>query len=240
MNIAICDDNTAFAQQIEKIITDQFLTYNVTCFLSGEELLKSQEAFDLIFLDIKMNDLDGITVAKNIKEKKSAFNKMPVIIFVTCFDCYMPQAFDVHAFHYLLKPIDKDKLIKVINDVVNDQKLQDENEQKSLLLKYKGISTKLFFKDIIYIECYNKKMTIHTTSKLQECWTSMQSMEKMLDDCFFRCHRSYIINLAFVKEYDMLNLLLLDGSNIPMAKQKYPLFVKSYLHYAKNGGIVNV
>lgn len=241
MKICICDDEIIIVNQIKQLVNQEFGINTIDTYLSGEELLAAKESYDMIFLDIQMKKISGIETAKKIRKKEQNFNiKKALIIFITGYEAYMAEAFDVNAFHYLIKPIKEEKFLSVLSQAERECKRFVNEKEKFIILKMHGISKKIWLRDIIYLDSYNKKVTIHTKEGEEWCYFKMEEMEKQLGEKFFRCHRSYIVNFSYIKEYEALHIFLLDGTDIPMAKQKYQPFVKAYLHYAKNGGVVNV
>ena len=107
MTIGICDDEKAICEQIEKLIKKEEPNCDTEQFTSGRELLKKKKDFDVIFLDIQMDGINGIEVARTLKDQK----EKAILIFITGTKEYVFEAFDVSAFHYLLKPIEEKKFI---------------------------------------------------------------------------------------------------------------------------------
>lgn len=106
MKIAIYDDDRRTREQIASLIKEQEPDAKIITFESGEDMIKSQENFAISFLDVKMEEISGIDVAKHIREEQEKRGgEKSIIIFVTGYREYMEDAFDVNAFHYLVKPI---------------------------------------------------------------------------------------------------------------------------------------
>ena len=103
MKIAVCDDDKAAREHIVSLVKKQIQDAEIMTFATGEEMLKAQKNFDISFLDVEMGGLSGMDVANHIRQKEQG-NTKSIIIFVTGYEKYMNQAFDVSAFHYLLKP----------------------------------------------------------------------------------------------------------------------------------------
>jgi two-component system LytT family response regulator len=169
---------------------------------------------DLVFLDIQMPELDGMSVLNELK-------KMPMIIFTTAFNQYAIKAFELNAIDYLLKPFDRDRFGKAIKKVleyrsipsVMDHKLGSlQQTMNSLLTPENKLISRILIKgktgysflnveDIIWFEAYSDYIKIHTKDKTYLKNISLAEMESKLDpQHFLRIHRSSIINLAFVKE----------------------------------------
>lgn len=239
MNIAICDDNKLICSDISNLIQKNFLDAKISVFSSKEDLLKSKEIFQIYFLDVK--GIGGIDAAKIIRRRQEILNlPKSILIFVTGYDEFMSDAFDVHAFHYLLKPIDTKKFSQVLNQAVNELKNIQYQNENFLLIKVDGVTKKIFLQDIFYIESQNKKVVIHTTNEIFEVYGKMDAYEIALAENFFRCHRCYLVNMAKISAYNSDTIQLCNDEKILISAKKFPDFVKSFMDYAQNGGLVNV
>ncbi len=95
-------------------------------------------------------------------------------------------------------------------------------------------------KNIYYIESSNKKVIFHTTNGTLEVYKKMKELENTLGNTFYRCHRCYFVNMEKISAYSTDNIQLTNGENLLLARKKYSDFIKTYMRYVKNGGIVNV
>ena len=240
MNIAVCDDDININSQLTDLIKKQCKDINISCFKRSEELLSCTDFFDIYFLDIEMGEISGIELAKNIRAGQKDCVKRSIIIFVTAYREYMEEAFDVNAFHYLVKPIKESKFSEVFQRAVKEVRSLEERRKQYLIIKDGENRKKLLFSEIQYIESNDRKVVFHTDSGLAETYARMYDLEKELGDTFFRCHRCYIVNFEKVTAYSVNSIRVLNGDSIILAEKKYTDFVKAYLRYAKNGGIVNV
>ena len=109
MTAAICDDEKILCDQLEKWIKKQAPDCDLALFTSGEALLREKKDFDIIFLDIRMEGIDGIETAKRLRSRRAE----TILIFITGIKEHVFDAFDVSAFHYLLKPVDEEKFAEV-------------------------------------------------------------------------------------------------------------------------------
>ena len=239
MKIAVCDDERVITNEIVELIKMKHPKADVMSFSSGEEMLKAEQNFSIYFLDIDMAGLSGIEIAKEIRARQAQESKS-IIIFVTAYREYMEDAFDVNAFHYLVKPIKKEKFFGVLDRVWKDAAALEENSKKKILIKSSGISKNVFLKDIFYIESSNKKVVFHTIEGSFEVYTKMEVLEKELGEYFYRCHRCYLVNMEKIENYNSNTIQLINGEKLILAQKKYPEFVKAFMCYAKKGGIVNV
>ena len=161
MRIAICDDEKNIRELIGDKVVKQYPEAEIVFFSSGEELLLSDSHIDLLFLDIQMSGRNGMDTARELRKK----DKNVILIFVTAVEEYVFQAFDVGAFHYIVKPINEAKFMDVLRKAVDelDSKRKDvnETEERYLMINSGGVHTKVIFDDIVYAEIFNRKIVIH-------------------------------------------------------------------------------
>ena len=251
MNIAVCDDDINVRNQLADLIKKQCADVKISLFKGSEDLIYCGDSFDICFLDIEMGDVSGIELAKHIRARQEDsvksicrehenLGKRSIIIFVTAYREYMEEAFDVNAFHYLVKPIKEGKFAEVFQRALKEARSSYEQRNKYVIIKDGENRKKILFSEIQYIESNDRKVIFHTDSGLAETYARMYDLEKELGDTFFRCHRCYLVNFEKVSAYSVNSIRVLNGDSIILAEKKYPEFVKAYLRYAKNGGIVNV
>ena len=240
MKIAICDDDEKTKEYIVSLIKKQYPNAKICCFSTAEELIAGRNFFDICFLDIEMGSVSGIELAKRIRKEQENSRKRSIIIFVTAFQEYMEDAFDVNAFHYLVKPIKEKKFAEVFQRAVNEVASASERREKYIIVKDGENKKKLLLREIQYIESSDRKVIFHMDNGLTETYARMYDLENSLGDSFFRTHRCYVVNLEKVTAYSANSIQVLNGDSIMLAEKKYTDFVKTYLRYAKNGGIVNV
>jgi DNA-binding LytR/AlgR family response regulator len=208
---------------------------------TGEELLAETGQPDLLFLDIQMPGMDGMETARRLRQK----GKDTILIFVTAVEEYVFQAFDVGAFHYIVKPFCDEKLETVLQKAVdqycktieNRQKQGSVPEKKHIMIQSGGTHTKIYLEKIVYAEVFNRKIIIHMTDGEIEYYGKLSELEKLLGEDFFRPHRAYLIHFKYVVKYDASTIYLEQGE-VLMAKQNYPNFVKQYLKYNQRKGSV--
>lgn len=232
MNIAICDDEKIVRQQIKGLIEKQKADCNLELYETGEELLAAGKHFDVVFLDIQMEGMNGIDTARTLREQ----SEETVLMFITGIKEYVFDAFDVAAFHYLLKPIEENKFMEVFDRAVKEAEKRKEKGQKQLFIKTRQRNITLEQKNILYIENRGRKAEIHTVDETIEIYAAMIELEKQLGGEFYRCHRGYLVNMAYITEYSNDSIRLSDGESIYLAKEKYNEFVKEYMRYLRNGG----
>lgn len=241
VRIAVCDDEKQIRQNLICIIKKQIYDAEIFEFSSGKELIDSTTEFDITFLDIAMDELSGIEVAKQIrmKQEQKELSK-GIIIFVTGYREYMEDAFDVNAYHYLVKPIDEDKMVDVLGRAMKDVTVKEMLEKQYVILKSSGLQKRVLIKDIYYVESNNKKVIIHTADGNIEMYGKMDEFESELGSKFYRCHRCYLVNMEKISAYSTDTIHVTNGDILILAQKKYSEFIKAYMRYAKAGGVVNV
>lgn len=206
--------------------------YVIDTYSAGEELLQTDKLYHIVFLDIQMDGMNGIDTARALRQK----SEDTVLIFVTGVKEYVFDAFDVAAFHYLIKPINEQKFTSVFERAVLEVGKKKQHSMGQLFVKTRYRNVTLEQKDILYIESRAKKVEIHTKTDIMEAYASIGELEKQLKENFYRCHRGYLVNLALITEYSNDSITLNNGESIILAKEKYGEFVKVYMRYLKNGG----
>ncbi|MCI9077461.1 MAG: response regulator transcription factor [Lachnospiraceae bacterium] len=239
MKIAVCDDDKAAREHIVSLIKEQAQDAEIKVFATGEEMLRAGISFDISFLDVEMDVVSGMDVAEHIRQMEQESSKS-IIIFVTGYEKYMNSAFDVLAFHYLLKPINEEKFRKVFSRALKELRTNGERTKRYILIRNSGVQQKVYIKDIFYIESANKKVIIHTKSGVLDSYGKMDELEQMTGRSFYRCHRCYLVNMEMIVSYNADTIKVANGDNLILAQKKYNDFIKQYMKYAKDGGIVNV
>lgn len=225
IKIAVCDDDENVREQITEWVREEF-PCEIEGFCTGEELLKEKQTFDIIFLDISLGKLNGIETAKKIREYSNGR-----IIFVTACKEYVFEAFDVEAFHYLLKPLSKEKFKQVLKKAYEETK--KEKAQDFYMVKIGTSYKKVPLLSILYGESNGRKIILHTKKETLEFYEKMDNLQGQLGTGFYRCHRSYLVNLGEIEGYDNSSIILKNGERIFLSKQKYPEFVACYMEYLK-------
>ena len=237
LSIAVCDDEIIeccnMARKIKDILEEMGRPCIVRQFQSGGELLQALESFDIVFLDIIMQDLDGMKTAQIFREKASD----KIIIFVSSSREYVFEAYDVEAFQYLLKPVDDRKLKRVLQKAV----LKTERcSREFIIVSSERQKKKVFLDDIYYFEIKGRVVDVHGPEGIFTYYEQIGELEnKLCDKGFFRCHKSYLINLKYVDGYNRKEVILENGKKIVIAKRRYDEFVQKVLKVMReNGGIL--
>ena len=234
MRFAVCDDEAELRRDISDRIAALCPGASVTEFSSGAELLAGAGGFDIIFLDIGMDGLDGMQTAKKLRQNGCR----AAIIFVTAFEDRVFDAFDVGAFNFLVKPVSAKKFAEVLKKAIDSRETPPpaETHDRYIAIKTGGLNTKLALSEIIYAEVFDRILILHTVSGKVEYRGRLNEFEKCTDETFFRTHRSYLINLRYLEKYTSSEVTMENGDRVLLAKQRYGELVRAYLRYIKSEG----
>ena len=215
--IGVCEDNSLHLNLVKGYIDDffnEFHNYEVLEFVSGEDLLSNYpNNIDLLFLDIQMNKLTGMDLARWIRKE----NDTSEIIFVTSLVNYIQEGYTVRAYRYLLKPINYEDLRSHLLSCISDITKKREN---FMIIENKGIIYKVLINKILYIEVRKKDLTIYTEDGIYTTKNSMEKVEKELRRYnFFRCHKGYLINMEHI-EIIHKNTVFINNQEIPVSKHR--------------------
>ncbi|MCR5055172.1 MAG: LytTR family DNA-binding domain-containing protein [Lachnospiraceae bacterium] len=228
MNVFICDDDIRICEILETKLRTMFTDINVSIFTEGRKLLEAKDEPDIILLDIKMPDTDGMTLARRLRT--NGYNR--IIIFITGEKDEVFNAFDVDAFHYLIKPVKDSKFREVMDKAKRYlEEMPSSEEEKILEIQSGSKHIKIRLSDIVYAEVFDRKVVIHELDEEMEYYGRLSDLENKLGDEFFRIHRSFIINLKYVNVYDKHSVTMENGVNIRISRDKYNSFLKAYMDY---------
>ena len=225
LKIAICDDNPTFLHQIHEYVLTWNKTVQIHSFNDGDALINmhSTSPFDVILLDVVMPLLNGIDVAKEIR----TFDQGVKIVFITSSVEYAIDSYSVKADNYLLKPIDKQALWNCLDEISKEK----FTNKKSIMVKSSTITHRIFLDDIEYIEAQNKNAIIHLVDGTYiKSNNHLYVFEEQLqtDDGFFKCSRSYIVNVYYVSSYTSKEVNMLSGERISISRKLYQEFENVY------------
>lgn len=229
MFAALCDDDKYITEEIKKLLLeyakDNRITIDIDEFESGEELLNSEKNYDIIVLDYQLGSTNGLTVAKELRKR----NVLSSIIFLTSYPNFMIDAFEVNTFRFLLKPIDKSKFFKAIDDYI---KIVDANYPITII-QNKELK-KINSNEICYIEADGKYSNIHLSDKIMHCSKTLAGVTKLLPAyCFVKTHRAFVVNLHYIKSYSSDTVYLSNGESAFLSKNYQKSFQTSYMIFLK-------
>lgn len=227
VKIIICDDDKNIRNQIynylEEFESQNYCKFDIYTFTSAEELMKASALKDceLLFLDIEMGTLNGIEVSHMLREQQGRDELQ--IIFVSAYDRYMKEMFDVRPFNYLSKPFTRERF----NDILGEFLRLHKKSSTIFTFKTGRDLQRLPYKEILYFESFKRKIIVHTKDdtvdfygKLDELVTNLQ------ENSFFRIHQSYLINPMHIKIYSLHSVTLVNGLEIPISAKYRKAFLQ--------------
>lgn len=229
IRIAVCDDEKYMADEIKAAVSAFFRRKNmevsVSRFSSGEELLRYEKRIDILFLDIQMEAMDGMETARKLRGR----GFQGFLIFITILREMVFSSFEVQAYDYLVKPLAAERFESMMERLfASMQNVGEEN-----LLVQRGYESDIVsFRDIVFCEVINRKVYLHLiSSEVIDYYDRMEHLEKKLDSRFFRCHRSFLINLQHLKSYKNGMAYMADGEEIPVSRLRSKAFSEVILKY---------
>ena len=233
IKIAVCDDEKNIRSYLISLIREQNTECEVTEYASADEYLSGGMGHDLLFLDIELkgsaSGMDGMGLARQIRGMVEI--KQPVIIFVTGYEKYVYDAFDVDAFQYLVKPVNEQKFAEVFSRAQEKVLSEAEQGKKTLVIQYAGANKAIPLDSIYYMESQSHKIVLYTKDGKVEYYAKIGELEEELQGHFCRIHKGYLVNLSYVDEYSRTEIMLTNGDKLPLSKYKYEDFVKAYLRF---------
>ena len=224
---AICDDDNSQISALKAMLTEWNEHIIITEYTSAEQFLFSypDTPCDLLLLDIEMGDMNGMELAHKLRRK----GDMLPIIFITGYSEFMQDGYDVEALHYLLKPVDKDKLFAVL-----DRYASRHSADSRVIFPSGDESVCVNADDIMYLEAFGKKTQITLRGgKEIECTCGLSAAAEKLGENFVSCHRSYVVNLGFVRSISKTDVTLDNGRKIPLSRRQYDTVNKAFIGYYK-------
>ena len=232
IRIAICDDEKNIRVYLRTLVRKQDSESEITEYASADEYLSGGMEYDLLFLYIEMKDsafgMDGMSMAKQIRGMELA--RQPVIIFVTAYEKYVYDAFDVDAFQYLLKSINEQKFAEVFSRAAGQILSEAEQKKKTLIIRCGSESRAIPLDSIYYLESRNHKVVLYLKEGELEYYAKIRDLEEELAGQFYRIHRGYLVNLSYVEGYDKTEVTLVNGDRLPLSK-RYDDFAAAYLQF---------
>lgn len=217
--IAICDDSVKDAEFVQSIVNHwaeaRRITIRAEWFPSAERFLfryAEDKDWDILLLDIEMGDMDGVTMAKRVRQDNEAVQ----IVFITGYSDYIAEGYEVAALHYLMKPVNREKLMTVLDRAMEKRK----QEERCLNLESSGEMVRLPFYEIRYLDVRQNYVTIHAKADYT-VKRALGDFEKELDDRFCRVGRGMILNLKYIQRVTKTEVRLSDGTVLPLPRGAY-------------------
>lgn len=237
MRIAVCDDYKIQLDLMKRYINEwakgNEVNITIDTFTSAEEFLiewEDYDKYDIIFLDIEMNSMSGVELSNIIRKK----NKTIDIVFVTGIFKYALHGYKVGALQYLMKPIKKEDLEDCLHNTKN--RIQNIiNSINYITIEMPKKSIKLNYDDIQYCIMFSPYIDIHTNSEKITLRKKISDIESLLPKTsFIRCHRSYLVNIKYIKAVTKDSVILESGVKIPISRGKYIETNDAFINYFCN------
>lgn len=229
MRIAICDDSTQDAEFVEEIVNSwaesRQLEVQTQIFDSAERFLFhyiEDKNFDILLLDVEMGTMDGVTLAKRIRQEDEAVQ----IVFITGYSDYIAEGYEVEALHYLMKPVKQEKLTAVLERALEKRK---QNE-RCLNLELSGEMIRIPFYEVRYLDVLKNYVTVHAKQDYT-LKRSLGDFEKELDDRFFRVGRGMIVNLKHIRRVTKTEVHLSDGTALLLPRGAYETLNRAIIEH---------
>lgn len=230
MKIAICDDEMCVRKQQRAYIKeyDEKQSFVIEEFSSGEELIQSlkNKHFDIIFLDIEMDKINGIDTAKLIRIE----NYKTIIIFVSSHKEYVFDSFDCEAFNFIVKPIIQEKFNNIFTKAIEKYKFLN----KAITIHWKGTVIELPIEKIKYFESYKRHIIFHTYDGEFQMFANLSDVLNELSMYgFIQAHQGYVVNMNLIRRFIGSDIILVDGTKVPMSCRKKNDVMTKYAKYVE-------
>ena len=237
IRIACCDDEKQQLELYKTMFTNiemrQDIKLNVEYFLSGNFMLErfqsEKNPFDLVYLDMDMDEKSGLDLAKEIRQN---YHSDCLILFLTNYPKYMQNSFDVRAFQYMIKPVQFDEFEKKFTAA---RKYLEKDDKNRVVLKIDEDNVVFFTNEIYYIEKEksSKQFLVYLEDKCVVAKGVLSAIEnQLLEQHFMRTHRSYLVNMKHIRRIQKNDLVLSNGNLVPISRRKEKELKQQFMRYA--------
>lgn len=228
MRIAICDADTYFSKKLKQTLykySNQYrLDFVIDCFENGDKLLKSNNKYEIIFIEYFLLGKNGLEIAKLLR-KNNIYSK---IIFISQNTKFILESFTVSPFRFLTKPLDDKILFKTLDDYFSEKGVHHP-----LWINNNFNTFCIHTNDIFYIEADNKYCYIHLKDKKILCKKTMARVYDTLPKPHFqKINRAFIVNLDVINKYNSDNAQLSNGEKLHITRTYFKSFKENYLNYS--------
>lgn len=233
MRICIVEDESTHVQHLCSLLHkwehENRTALEIDSFSSEEKLLVKKEInYDIIFLDIRLGDKDGLQVARSLRER----NYTNALVFLTAYREYVFEGYNVHALNYILKPISYEELTSCLEYV------QQTLRNASFVYQYRSTILQIPYQTILYFSSCNQYSEVVTQHGSYKQFRSLKSILPKLPTQFIRCHRTAIVNMHYIRSITKKEILLSSDITLPVSKTYLESVKQAFIQYTKSGGIV--
>lgn len=230
MIVAICDDDSNIRNSLKEFLIkykkERRIHLDIMEFSNGDTLLQSEYTFDIIFLDYQMPNLNGMDIARELRKRKNSCS----IIFITSYPAFVIQAFEVNTFRFHVKPINYQKLSEDIDFYIKEQKMF-----APVVINTDGEQFVINSEDIVYLKGCGKYCYVRTNNNTYRSSKTISGVYDLLPkQCFFRTHKSYVVNFYCVEVIKDNIIELSNGEKVKLSRDIKKDFKNAYLNFIKN------
>ncbi|MGM9537974.1 MAG: LytR/AlgR family response regulator transcription factor [Candidatus Onthomonas sp.] len=209
---------------VEHHLNGREIAFLVHRYDSGVEFIRSRTAYDIVFMDTQMRDMDGLEAARFLR----IVNKDAKLIFVTQMVHLAIRGYEVNAQDFLLKPVNQEAIDRVLERALASL---DQDQGECFALRTSGGIISLSARDIYFVEVYDHELIYHTAFGDYQVRGQLRAVREKLDSRFFvPCGRSYLVNIRHVQSLQR-NYLMVHGLKIPVAKAHYKKIEQMLISY---------
>lgn len=229
MRIAVVENEQEERRHICSCIEDYFrqkdIGVEIYPFKDGREVVAAaREPFDVIFMDIDMDGLDGLGAAKQIRE----FDCQVMIVFITNMAGYAIEGYSVQALDFLVKPVSALRMREELDKILE---IMGKRNPGKIALKGNGNIYQIDINEIFYIEMYGRKIRVHHRQGVLELNSTLRYFEERLSGApFFRCHQAYLVNMAYISSIEKCDVEV-EGDRLPVSRQRRKELVQAFARY---------
>lgn len=228
MRILICDDARDCVERLQRYVGQYMRRHGV-----GAEFVATTDSaaaaaderlYDLAFLDVEMEPVGGIEIAKRLKQR----NDRVVIFLVTAYDAYLDAAMDLHVFRFFEKPFDEQRLYAGLDRAME----YIDKSSVDVFLRSDGRYLRVFADDILFVKTENRRTYVQTLDAEYVTRGNIDEWcERLPKTFFYPVHKSYLVNLHYVTEYSYQALCVQGAYRIPIASRRQAVFRKHWFLY---------
>lgn len=200
----------------------------IGCYQSAEQFLfcmKDEPHYDLAFLDIQMSKINGLQLARMIREE----DRFILIVFTTALKKYAPKGYEVSAFRYLIKPLQENEVFQVLTKA---RQMIEDRRREAVIITRGDESRRIFKDDIYYIEVDNHHIILHLKDETIRFQAKLKVFETQFrEPQFCKCHRSYIVNLQYTGKISREGVEIDGKETLPISKSRWEALNHCYMEY---------
>lgn len=230
IKIAICGRDTNTEKVLVNVVNDLGLKTDIDIFINDNDLYKEIESedYDLIFIDIEPPIINGVEVGRYIRENLKCEDIQ--IVYISGDERYAMELFESHPLNFLIKPVDYDKIRKVI-----DRYLLISGIDKNIFSYKKGHRyNSVRMSDILFFESNGRKIIINMRTGTDEFYGMIDQIYEKLDKKeFLNIHKSFIVNCNYIKEIGYEYIVMFNGRKLPISKMRRKMIRNTYIENKK-------